>query len=177
MTKKDPAASYLLEFAKKTKREGKRSTKLKFPTYTLAIDEIIRLQERVNGLLMANAMLSKKPRGRPKSIPNLGSGLFGMLMKSFGMPKPKKTPGRPKKYQNISQNIEDWDNGRKSLALKEGKKSVTDLYLINHILDNDKEVSYQHKIRLRKEIRAIIKHFRDSTGVRTKTRSKREIPK
>ncbi len=105
MSKKDRAAPYLLEFSKKIKREGKRNTKLKFPTYTLAIDEIIRLQERVDGLLMANAILTKKPRGRPKSVPTLGGGLFGMLMKSFGQPKIKKKSRQAKKISEYFSKI------------------------------------------------------------------------
>jgi len=138
-------------------------------------DEIWKLKRENSKLKRRLAVLETPPkRGRPlkkKRVSTLGEAL-GLAL---GM-NPKRTGGRPTKYRNAGEKIAKWDDARAQIAKDCGKKSVTDLYLINYIINNDKTLSRNQKTESRKEIRSVIKQLRDKSGVRIHRRKKAENP-
>jgi len=155
-----------------------QAVKAAIDTCTSLYKEEIRVLERMHRILsgMCESFKSeleelKLPRGRGRPKKKKEFKLSEILGR-----KEKRKGGRPLIYNNPHEKIAEWDSARATVAIKSGKKSIADLQLINHIMDNDKTLSYSQRNEFTRQIRSAIKQLRDKTGVRIHKRKKAENP-
>jgi len=161
---------------------AKKTKKPAFATKLYSFDEVMILTRQAVKVAIAEFKRiydddmrvlaeSKLPRGRGRPKKEGEPTLYG-----FSFEKKKKTVGRPVRYKNPHENIAEWDLARARLAIKLGKKSITDLQLVMHMANNDTTLSRIEKNECIKEVRSTIKQLRDKTGVRIHKRKKAENP-
>lgn len=147
-----------------------KAVSLEFDTYEKAIEAIVLLREQKEALQRTiTASEIKRKRGAPKKQKSVLTELF--------KPVNKKKGGRQIQYHDMDERIKQWDVAREKLAKELSKKSVTDLRLVEHLIEkNCKTMNRTEKASLKKTMRTGIKYLRDQTGMRIHKRKKAENP-
>jgi hypothetical protein len=168
-----PLTSFMrlhLDELKESHNAAIHAARLEFNTHKKAIEGIVSLKCENDRLRQELKQL--KPTKRTRGQPRKHKSILVELMQ----PVEKKKIGRPIKYLDIKKKIEEWDIARKALAKEQNKKSVTDEYLLKHLIENNKTLNRSERAETKKEMLAAIKHFRDTTGIRIHKRKKAENP-
>ncbi|NBX02838.1 MAG: hypothetical protein EBR02_01990 [Alphaproteobacteria bacterium] len=169
-----PLTSFMrlhLDELKESHNAAIHAARLEFNTHKKAIEGIVSLKCE-NKRLRQELKLSKpikKTRGQPRKQKS--------ILAELGQPVRKKIGGRPVEHRDMENKIRVWDAEREKLAKELGKKSVTDLCLLEHLIDKKcKTMNRSEKASLKKTMRTSIKYLRDKTGVRIHKHKKAENP-
>jgi len=142
--------------------------------------EIIKLRDEIHRLHLANALLQKKPRGRPpKSKGFKFSILFGLGGTNSRM-LPKNKGGRTKNHTKAEmiENLEMLDYWKEKLKKDLSLSKITDKKAITILVEEEFKNERSDKKDLHiKRIISVFKYFRDETGIRQCSNKSGKPPK
>lgn len=135
--------------------------------------EIIKLRDEIDRLRLANALLQKKPPGRPKKPKGFNFSMLFGLGGNYGGILPKNKGGRPRKFTkaDMLEELEVLDNWKEKLKNERSLSKVTDKQAITILVKEKlkKERSDKQELAIKNIIR-FYKYFRDETGIRQRSK-------